>query len=136
MNEIPFANYSLALLIFGYFQMFMRSNFDSGKHWGTVALGILENSPKPNARSKFMAYAYLYLWFRPIEELTEKLFSLYEIGMRCGDVDSWPVLEILFLWQKEAVHIIPIVWQVHEINGMLKFKLSCLYYSAFQQHSF
>jgi len=77
-----------AFALLGYYQMFLQGNYISGKYWADVAEKIIENSTKLNFQANLCLKSFCYLWHKPWGQLTDELFSLYEISMKAGYIDG------------------------------------------------
>jgi len=74
-----------AFVVYGFFQIFLREDFEEGRRWGDIALKIMDAN---SAFTPLVLYGFVLFWFAPHHQVADLLFSTYEAGMRIGDVDN------------------------------------------------
>jgi len=74
-----------SFVVYGFFQIFLREDFEEGRRWGDIALKMMDANA---AFTPMILYGFLLFWFIPHQEVANLLFETYEAGMRIGDVDN------------------------------------------------
>mmetsp|Transcript_32513 Transcript_32513/g.78696 ORF Transcript_32513/g.78696 Transcript_32513/m.78696 type:complete len:1338 (-) Transcript_32513:142-4155(-) len=74
-----------AFVSYGYFNIFLSQNFAEGKHWGDIALEVLDPS---STFPRVILFGQLSFWFVPHRKIASTLFGTYENGMKTGDLDN------------------------------------------------
>ncbi|KAL7462203.1 hypothetical protein ACHAXS_002590 [Conticribra weissflogii] len=85
-NEFYEPEAAMAYAGFGYFNIMLRNDFESGKYWANVALELLKQyATSTTARVKWIIQSQIMIWFIPLEDSRRNLLEISKTSMTLGD---------------------------------------------------
>mmetsp|Transcript_7551 Transcript_7551/g.17117 ORF Transcript_7551/g.17117 Transcript_7551/m.17117 type:complete len:1310 (+) Transcript_7551:61-3990(+) len=78
-----------AVVVFAYFQLFLKQSFDQAHHWGSIAKSMLERASTDGlvVKARMKLFSFVWFWHIPWQESINHLQDTYDLSLKVGETE-------------------------------------------------